>query len=73
MPQDILPELDYLPWQQEYNLVKRYLRKKQSRIEIKIFTKCSAINMVALLPFLHSRSKHFRLKSSWTFGADTHG
>lgn len=72
MHKNILPELAYLQWQQDDSILKGYLRTKQSRIEIKISAKGSAINVVVLSPFLHSRSKHFRLKSSWTFGAVTH-
>lgn len=73
MNQDILPELAYLQWQQDHSILKSCLRTKQSRIEIKISAKGSAINVVGLSPFLHSRSKHFRLKSSWTLGAVAHG
>lgn len=73
MHKEILLELAYPQWQRHHSLLKSYLRMKECRIEIKISSKGSAINMAALSPFLHSRGKQFRLKSSWTFGAVTCG
>lgn len=73
MHKDILPELACLQYQRDHRILKSCLRAKQSGIEIKISTKGSTINVVALSPFLYSRSKYFKLKFSWTFGAVTCG
>jgi len=50
MHQDIVTQPAYLQWQQDHNLVKSHLRKKQPITAIKISTKCRAINMIALSP-----------------------
>lgn len=49
MQQDIATQPTHLQQQQHHNMAKSHLRKKnkkQSRIAIKISTKCSAINVI---------------------------